>query len=88
MAGLWSASYSILIFFEWRFQSSWKIQEGKEFFFPEKLNSTFITLMPKTDWPNSFNDYIPIYLCNLVYKVIIKVLSNRMVSQKNNLDLF
>ena len=36
----------------------------------EKLNSTYIVLIPKVNKPISFSDYRPISLCNLVYKAI------------------
>ena len=34
------------------------------------INSTFLTLNPNCDKPNSFSDFRPISLCNFVYKVI------------------
>jgi len=42
------------------------------------LNSTFLLLIPKTDQPSSFNDFRPISLCNLTYKLIAKVISTRI----------
>ena len=42
------------------------------------LNATFIMLIPKCDKPTSFSNYRPISLCNLVYKVISKLASNRL----------
>jgi hypothetical protein len=42
------------------------------------LNSTFLALIPKENNSASFNDYRPISLCNLIYKVISKVLANRI----------
>jgi hypothetical protein len=42
------------------------------------LNATFITLIPKTDKPATFSDFRPISLCNLVYKLISKIISNRI----------
>jgi len=34
------------------------------------LNSTFLTLIPKANKPKTFDDFFPISLCNLCYKVI------------------
>ena len=42
------------------------------------FNSTFIALIPKVDNPSSLNDFRPIYLCNCVYKVIMKIISYRL----------
>jgi hypothetical protein len=42
------------------------------------LNSTFLVLIPKSDQPSSYNDFRPISLCNLVYKLIAKVISTRI----------
>lgn len=42
------------------------------------VNSTFITLIPKTDKPSSFDDFKPISLCNCLYKIISKVISKRL----------
>ena len=41
------------------------------------LNSTFIALIPKCFKPESFTDR-PISRCALVYKIIAKVISNRI----------
>lgn len=45
---------------------------------PKQLNSTYVTLIPKKDKPTSFNDYRSIAHCNLSYKVITKIISNRI----------
>lgn len=44
----------------------------------KELNFTFISLIPKTQEASSVNHYRPISLCNVVYKVITKILSNRL----------
>jgi hypothetical protein len=42
------------------------------------LNSTFLTLIPKANKPSSFEDFRPISLCNLCYKIISKIIANRI----------
>ena len=42
------------------------------------MNSTFIILIPKKDGPEYFNYYRMISLYNPIYKVITKVISNRI----------
>jgi hypothetical protein len=41
------------------------------------LNATFLALIPNYIHPNSFKEFMPIYLCNVVYKLISKVIDNR-----------
>ena len=45
---------------------------------PETLNNTFLTLIPKVDRPATFADYRPIALCNLMYKLITKIIAERL----------
>ena len=45
---------------------------------PDNLNSTYLTLIPKVDRPSSFADYRPIALCNLLYKVVTKIIVGHM----------
>lgn len=40
------------------------------------LNATFFTLIPKIAEPLKYNDFRLISLCNLLYKVIAKFISN------------
>ena len=42
------------------------------------LNSTFVALIPKSDKPTTFAGYRPISLCNLIYKIITKIISSRL----------
>ena len=42
------------------------------------LNYTFLSLIPKKDKPNSFVDFRPISLCNLVYKLITKIIALKL----------
>jgi len=46
--------------------------------FPPNLNSTNIALIPKGNNQESMKDWRPIALCNVLYKVVAKVLANRL----------
>jgi len=44
------------------------------------INSTFIALIPKVDNPHRLNDFRPISLVGSMYKILAKVLANRLRS--------
>lgn len=58
--------------------------EGKRWLeegvFLSDLNNTNVVLIPKVDTPQTVRDLRPISLCNVVYKIVSKVLSNRLKS--------
>ena len=43
-----------------------------------EVNNSFIVLIPKSQSLTSFNHYRPISLCNVVYKIITKLLVSRL----------
>jgi hypothetical protein len=45
---------------------------------PKGWNETVVVLIPKVPSPEKLNDLRPINLCNVVYKIASKVLSNRL----------
>eukprot|EP00253_Pinus_taeda_P029420 PITA_29420 len=69
-------------------QTCWQIVEKELFKMIQKsqecqkiggcTNSAFLTLIPKEKGANPFNRFRPISLCNIGYKVITKVIANRL----------
>jgi hypothetical protein len=46
--------------------------------FDPGINSTFITLIPKRASPFNVSEFRPISICNVMYKLIAKVLANKL----------
>jgi len=70
------------------FQRYWRLVKGevchtvlqvlRGLMFPSALNDTFITLIPKVPIPERVQQFRPIGLCNVVYKLITKCIVNRL----------
>lgn len=48
--------------------------------FPADLNNTNVVLIPKKDNAYDMKDLRPITLCNVLYKILAKVMTNRLKS--------
>jgi hypothetical protein len=70
------------------FQRHWGVFKNdivaavKDFFrtgvMPERINDTVIVLIPKTKNPVCLKDFIPISLYNVIYKIVLKCMVNRL----------
>ncbi|XP_056685392.1 uncharacterized protein [Spinacia oleracea] len=47
-------------------------------FFPNSVNDTTISIIPKSEHPETIKQFRPISLCNVNYKIVSKVLVNRI----------
>ena len=46
--------------------------------FPDDINNTNLVLIPKKANPSNMKDFRPIALCNVLYKILAKVLANQL----------
>ncbi|XP_062086997.1 uncharacterized protein LOC133793717 [Humulus lupulus] len=53
--------------------------------FPDHLNQTHIVLNPKKSKPETMSDLRPIALCNVIYKIVSKVVANRLKKFLHNI---
>ncbi|KAJ8762430.1 hypothetical protein K2173_007869 [Erythroxylum novogranatense] len=66
-----------------RFDNAWLLDANLEAvvvagMFPPALSDTLVVLIPKIHHPEWVKDYRPIALCNVLYRIIAKVLANRL----------
>jgi hypothetical protein len=58
----------------------WEVVEDSRKYkkFLPAFNATFLTLIPKEDKVENPNKFCPISLCNVIYKLISKIIANRL----------
>ena len=56
-------------------------------FILKSINHTFINLIPKVKNPERVSKFRPISLCNVIYKMVSKVIANRLKPYLNSIIL-
>lgn len=66
----------------WKVVGPWVIDLVRDFFTNGSslnlINHTNIALIPKVDNPETVSNFRPISLCNVTYKIITKIMVNRL----------